>query len=97
LRAKGNYGWSEREGFFQVDHSDQNILLPFPPDDDMLGYVYPAAQYDHDEGRAIVDDLMSGSPALIEELTLFYADEERDILGTRRGDLRFGVNEAGEI
>jgi hypothetical protein len=132
VTARGNYGWSEREGFFQVDHSDQNILLPLPPDDDLLGYIYPAAQYDHDEGRAIVggfvyrgtrmpsllgryvfgdvvngrifsvdvDDLVNGSPALIEELTLFYAGEERDlldILGTGRADLRFGVDEAGEI
>jgi glucose/arabinose dehydrogenase len=52
--AGGNYGWSEREGFFVVDHDNQNILLPLPPDDASFGYLYPAAQYDHDEGSAVV-------------------------------------------
>ena len=42
-----NYGWSEREGTFLVGGD------PLPPEDSALDYVYPAAQYDHGDGRAI--------------------------------------------
>lgn len=52
--AGANFGWSEREGPFAVDHSDQNISLPLPPGDELLGYTYPVAFYDHDEGHAVV-------------------------------------------
>lgn len=52
--AGANYGWSEREGTFVVDPFDQDILLPLPDDDGLLGLTYPVAQYDHDEGRAVV-------------------------------------------
>ena len=132
VEAGSNHGWSEREGYFVVNHANQDILLPLPDNDDLLGFSYPAAQYDHDEGRAVVggfvyrgarlpqlfgryvfgdvangriftvdvDDLISGEPALIEELVLLYEGEERDlldILGAPRADLRFGMDEAGEI
>ncbi len=50
----GNFGWSEREGTFVVVHSDQSAWLPLPPDDGDFGFTYPVAQYDHDEGSAIV-------------------------------------------
>jgi hypothetical protein len=53
-RAGANYGWSEREGTFVLDHDDPSIILPLPPDDAALGYDYPVAQYDHDEGFAVV-------------------------------------------
>jgi glucose/arabinose dehydrogenase len=49
-----NYGWSEREGTFVVDHSDPFRFLPLPPNDATFGYTYPVAQYDHDEGVAVV-------------------------------------------
>ena len=52
--AGGNYGWSEREGTFSVDHSDQDFLLPLPPGDSKFQYTYPVAQYDDDEGNAVV-------------------------------------------
>lgn len=51
--AGGNYGWPLREGTFVARHhfvfsglwAD---LFPFTPT-----FIYPVAQYDHDEGRAI--------------------------------------------
>ena len=49
-----NYGWSEREGSFVFDRIDPSNLMALPVDDALLGYTYPVAQYDHDEGRAIV-------------------------------------------
>jgi glucose/arabinose dehydrogenase len=131
--AGANYGWSEREGMFVVVHDDPSILLPLPSDDAQFGYTYPAAQYDHDEGAAVVggfvyrgalmpalqgryvfgdlvngrifsvdaDSLANGSPAEIDELTLFYEGEERtllEILGNDfRADLRFGMDAEGEL
>ncbi len=50
----GNYGWSEREGNFVLDHFDQNNPIPRPGNDASFGFLYPAAQYGHDEGFAIV-------------------------------------------
>jgi hypothetical protein len=133
IEAGGNYGWSEREGTFVVVHDDQNILLPLPPDDAQLGFSYPVAQYDHDDGSAVVggfvyrgsllpqlqgryvfgdivngriftvdvDDLVQGSQAPIEELTLLYQGQERTLLqilgNDLRADLRFGVDADGEI
>lgn len=52
--AGANYGWSEREGTFAVDHSDQYNLGRRPPHDKKNRFAYPVAQYDHDEGRAII-------------------------------------------
>ena len=132
LLAGGNYGWSEREGPFVVDHTNEDDLQPLPPNDALFGYTYPVAAYDHDVGRAVVggfvyrgsrapqllgkyifgdvvegkifavdvDALMDGSLAEIVELRLIYEGEERtllDILGTPRVDLRWGVDEEGEI
>ncbi|MGB3848756.1 MAG: PQQ-dependent sugar dehydrogenase [Tunicatimonas sp.] len=53
-RAGANYGWPQREGTFLIDERG-NISLPYPlpPNDDELGFTYPVAQYDHDEGNAI--------------------------------------------
>ena len=54
IEAGRNYGWSEREGTFAFDHANPPVLLPLPADDATLGFSYPVAQYDHDEGSAIV-------------------------------------------
>lgn len=47
-----NYGWPHREGTFVTERTDETILYPLPVDDSRLGYTYPVAQYDHDEGDA---------------------------------------------
>ena len=53
----GNYGWQLREGTFATafavngDTKDDRVY-PHPGKDD-APYLYPVAQYDHDEGRGI--------------------------------------------
>ncbi len=52
--AGANYGWPQREGTFLIDErGDISLPYPLPPNDDELGFTYPVAQYDHDEGNAI--------------------------------------------
>ena len=52
--AGADYGWCIREGTFMIDpDGDVNVAYPLPANDATLGYTYPVAQYDHDEGRAI--------------------------------------------
>ncbi len=54
LRRGANYGWPEREGTYAINvEVDPNEVLPLPDDDASLGFTYPVAQYDHEEGRAI--------------------------------------------
>lgn len=50
-----NYGWPFREGSFVIylTESTRNIY-PLPPDDEANNYDYPIAEYDHDEGNAII-------------------------------------------
>ena len=55
--AGGNYGWQRREGTFATaaavgaDKKDDRVY-PRPEQDD-AEYLYPVAQYDHDEGKGI--------------------------------------------
>ena len=52
----GNHGWPQREGTFAL-HPDNNLTyvysLPENKSEPAIRYVYPVAQYDHDEGQAI--------------------------------------------
>ena len=54
--AGGNYGWRLREGTFAtaygVGQAGNGPVFPLPDSDDE-GFIYPVAQYDHDEGFAI--------------------------------------------
>ncbi|GAB3037397.1 PQQ-dependent sugar dehydrogenase [Spirosoma pulveris] len=50
-----NYGWPDREGTFLIDSTaNVNSVYPLPQHDARYGYTYPAAQFDHDEGNAIM-------------------------------------------
>jgi glucose/arabinose dehydrogenase len=53
--AGANYGWRLREGTFAtafaVQSGEPGLVYPLSDLDD--GFVYPVAQYDHDEGNAI--------------------------------------------
>ena len=54
--AGGNYGWRLREGRFATAHAvDASAFGPVypPPETDPEPFIYPVAQYDHDEGFAI--------------------------------------------
>ena len=67
-----------------LDREDERVVLPLPPGDAALGYAYPVAQYDHEEGRAIAGGFVyrgSAVPALVGQYVfgdivngrLFYA------------------------
>ncbi|MFK8162331.1 MAG: PQQ-dependent sugar dehydrogenase [Lewinella sp.] len=50
-----NYGWGDREGTFLYDRTQgRDFVWPLPSDDADNDYTYPIAQYDHDEGVAVV-------------------------------------------
>ena len=48
VRAGDNLGWSEREGRFVYDPTDECHLYTLPADDAENGFVYPVAAFDHD-------------------------------------------------
>lgn len=53
-KAGADYGWPEREGTFVINHRGRmDQVYALPANDATLGYTYPVAQYDHDEGKAI--------------------------------------------
>ncbi len=55
LKPAKNYGWPAREGTFSIASlSNINSVAPLPKDDAKFGYTYPIAQFDHDEGNAIM-------------------------------------------
>lgn len=62
IESGRHYGWNQREGTFVInpefaDNPSQGArdeVFPLPDNDDSLGFTYPVAQYDHDEGFAIV-------------------------------------------
>ena len=50
-----DYGWPVREGSFAIDLKDNTRkLYPLPADDASFNMDYPVAEYDHDEGNAII-------------------------------------------
>lgn len=50
-----DYGWPTREGSFMINlKSDTRKLYPLGADDESFNMDYPVAEYDHDEGNAII-------------------------------------------
>jgi glucose/arabinose dehydrogenase len=50
----GNFGWPNREGSFVINPAGRmDQVYKLPANEKPSQYVYPAAQYDHDEGKAI--------------------------------------------
>ena len=50
-----NYGWPVREGTFLFKPLvSLNDVYPLPPDEETYDFTYPVAQYDHDEGLAVI-------------------------------------------
>ena len=55
-QAGGNYGWRLREGTFATGHgvtTNDSLGSVYDRPTDESTYIYPVAQYDHDEGFAI--------------------------------------------
>lgn len=49
-----DYGWPIREGNFLIKaNGNLSKLYPLPKDDSTYHIIYPIAEYDHDEGKAI--------------------------------------------
>jgi len=49
-----DYGWPNREGrFLMRPDSNMNNIYPLPANDSIFHFTYPAAAFDHDEGKAI--------------------------------------------
>lgn len=148
IESGGNYGWPTREGRYLLDPDDQDLLQPLPSPDTVppgsppapSSYTYPAAQFDHDEGRAIVGGyvyrgtripelqgmyLCGGiaqgrlfivpeadlrleppspggeAPGTLQSLGIHFRGIDysslREVLGTERVDLRFGIDHDGEL
>ena len=85
-QAGANYGWSTYEGRFTVDHEDEKNLAP-PPDPLPPGFVFPAAEYDHSDGYAVIGGFVYRGKALpqlvgkyifgdIVSGDIFYADAD---------------------
>ena len=61
VRNGENYGWMQREGYFDngINYPDGALNQLFPLPADVLngqtedGFTYPVAIYDHDEGRSV--------------------------------------------
>lgn len=50
-----DYGWPWREGSFVIYLKESTRrLFPLPADDEANNFDYPVAEYDHDEGNAII-------------------------------------------
>ncbi len=132
--AGHNYGWDEREGTFEYKRElGRDFVYQLPENDSIYDYTYPVAQYDHDEGIAIVggyvyrgnnvpelyghyifgdipsgrlfhvpvDQLSLGHLTEIKELTIVdslgFKTNFLHLAQTDRADLRFGVDNDGEI
>ena len=54
IQAGADYGWPQREGTFFLNYKGKmNKVYSLQPDESNFNFVYPIAQYDHDEGNAI--------------------------------------------
>jgi hypothetical protein len=92
--AGANYGWRNREGTFRTNPNNENELFSLPVFDDDFGYSYPVAQYDHDEGLAVVGGFVYRGQAIstlqgkyvfgdLVNGRMFYTDVDEMTLGNQ--------------
>ncbi len=89
--AGANYGWNVREGGFLFDTDNPDFVYELPQND-TNAYTYPVAQYDHDEGFAVVGGFVYRG-AVVPDLTgmyvfgdivngrIFYTDQSAMVAG----------------
>ncbi|MEL6824182.1 MAG: PQQ-dependent sugar dehydrogenase, partial [Calditrichota bacterium] len=100
-----DYGWNKREGTFLFDYQTRDFVYPLPGNDSTFNYTYPVAQYDHDEGFAIVGGFVYRGAAIpdlygkyvfgdIVRGRIFYVDSDSLIMGQQAGisELTLTVN-----
>ncbi len=64
VKAGGDYGWPEREGTFMISTKGKaSDIYPLPANDPDK-YIYPVAQYDHNEGNAIIGGMVYQGEAM---------------------------------
>lgn len=98
--AGSNYGWSQREGFLNVDRHNSKAHHPLPPNDAQNNYTYPALQYEHDLGRAITGGYIYHGALLpkLDGMYIFGDMASGRIFYTQAAALVNGVNaQHGEI
>jgi len=69
VSAGGNYGWNVKEGsfFYESDGNNPGSVTDIPPPDVPQGLIDPIAEYDHDEGIAVIGGFVyrgTGIPSL---------------------------------
>ena len=107
--AGGDYGWPEREGTFLM-HSRGNMgkVYALPANDQSAHYVYPVAQYDHDEGNAISGGFVytgAAIPALqgkyifgdVVNGRIFYVENKALALGHQTSIQEIELEHAGKL
>lgn len=99
ILAGHNYGWPSREGSFVINLKEStHDLFPLPADDAAQHFDYPVAEYDHDEGNAIIGgyeywgesiDALKGKYLFGDMVNgrLFYV-EEADVQAGRQAPMR---------
>jgi glucose/arabinose dehydrogenase len=106
--AGANYGWGSREGTFMI-HPEGNVdqAYALPEDDPKLGFTYPVAQYDHDEGKAISGGFVYRGK-LVPQLNdkyifgdivtgrLFYVESDKLMPGQQAPILELGLRMNGQ-
>ena len=95
-----HYGWNVREGNYVINPDFNNNpgagarddVFELPANDDTLGFTYPVANYDHDDGDAIVSGFVyRGSLAPVLEGKFIFGDIlHGDIFYVEADSLAFG-------
>lgn len=72
-----HYGWPVREGPYVLDpDGNTDVVYELPPDD--VGYTYPVAMYDHEDGFAIAGGFVYRNRRIPELEGMFLASDIRN-------------------
>lgn len=116
IEAGGHYGWNQREGTFVINPDFENNpsagereeVFELPGNDASFGFTYPVAQYDHNQGAAIVSGYVyrgSSAPLIagkfifgdILDGRVYFADADTMEQGTQSTIFELSLQLDGEI